>query len=228
LAWWRCPHGDAAMGAHICCVTSPTSEPATLCGIERQIAPRELTGHEGEEQTRAHLQLLRLAQQLTADLGDRGVLTVALAEGEDNWRRLLARAEPRPATSTSAPPRLPNWPAKPTSSTSPTRHPGILGLTPLPGVAGFAVTVHGRARSPPVPSSWQWRQATVLPGDVTPVGGLGSGPPAKGTCAMRVSTSPCVPARFPFSTGPSVPSQTPLPNSLRVVGPRATPNDSRL
>jgi hypothetical protein len=72
LAWWRCPHGDAALEAHICWVTSPTSEPATLWGIERQIAPRQLAGREGEEQTRAHLQLLRLA----ADLRDRGVLTV--------------------------------------------------------------------------------------------------------------------------------------------------------
>jgi hypothetical protein len=68
---------------------SPHRQASRRRGIERQIAPRELTGHEGEEQTRAHLQLLRLAQQLTADLGDCGVLTVALAEGEDIGRAFV-------------------------------------------------------------------------------------------------------------------------------------------
>lgn len=52
-------------------------------------APRELTGHEDPEQTAAHLQLLRLASQLTADLGDRGTLAIAFGEAEDIGRALV-------------------------------------------------------------------------------------------------------------------------------------------
>lgn len=111
VAWWRCPHGDAALEAHICWGTPPTA--SRRRGIERQIAPRELAGHEGEKQTTAHLQLLRLAQQLTDDLGARGLLAVALAEGEDIGRALVWLVLSRPPTSTSAPRRgyFPRWKA---------------------------------------------------------------------------------------------------------------------
>lgn len=106
LAWWRCPHCDAALEAHICWVTPPTASRRPCGASNARSRPRELPGHEDEEQTKAHLQLLRLAQQLTADLGDRGVLAVALAVGEDIGRALVWLVLNPAPTSTSASTRL--------------------------------------------------------------------------------------------------------------------------
>jgi hypothetical protein len=115
------------------------------------------------------LQLLRLAQQLTTDPGDRGVLTVALAEGEDIGRTLASLViSPGPDVYVGATPVQSQHPAQP-RRLGPTRPPASPSpAPPRSSPAASATAPHSGAEARASMVDWARARPTAkssTPGD---------------------------------------------------------------